>query len=87
MLHPQLVFKMMFILGPAVGSGLYQLGGFTLPFLTVGIWCSLATIALLLILPNVNKNIDIISQNRNEIDFSALAKVCNFYENDCLFYF
>ena len=80
-----LLSRLTIIVGPAVGSGLYQLGGFTLPFLTVGIWCTVATLGLLIILPNVNKNKESTIRNENEIDFNALIKVIDKRMPFCLF--
>ena len=68
-----------FNLGPAVGSALYQLGGFTLPFLVVGVWCSVSAIGLLFTLPNVNKNNNkedtADNANKKKIGFKDLIKV------------
>ena len=69
----------LFNLGPAVGSALYQLGGFTLPFLVVGVWCSVSAIGLLFTLPNVNKNNSkedtADNANKKKIGFKDLIKV------------
>ena len=46
----------MYFLGPALGSLLYEAGGFTLPFLVVGIWCFISAIGILFAIPNVNIN-------------------------------
>ena len=68
-----------FNLGPAVGSALYELGGFTLPFLVVGVWCSVSAIGLLFTLPNVNKNNNkedtADNANKKKIGFKDLIKV------------
>ena len=50
------------LLGPALGSLLYEAGGFTLPFLVVGIWCFLSAIGILFAIPNVN------IQSNTEVD-------------------
>merc|ERR1719210_1337441 len=66
------------MIGPAVGSALYELGGFTLPFLVVGVWCSVSAIGLLFTLPNVNKNNNkedtADNANKKKIGFKDLIK-------------
>ena len=58
---------------------MYELGGFTLPFLVVGVWCSVSAIGLLFTLPNVNKNDNkedtADNANKKKIGFKDLIKV------------
>ena len=45
-------------LGPALGSVLYEAGGFLLPFIVVGTWCMLGAIGILFTIPNVKQTDD-----------------------------
>ena len=45
------------LLGPAVGSALYDAGGFKLPFLSVGSVALAIAILLLFIIPNVRPDV------------------------------
>ena len=42
--------------GPALGSALYSLGGFPLPFLSVGTFGLIVAIALFFVVPDVQSN-------------------------------
>ena len=44
--------------GPALGSALYSLGGFPLPFLSVGTFGLIIAIALFFVVPDVQSNRD-----------------------------
>ncbi len=61
--------------GPALGSALYIAGGFLLPFLVVGIWCTLGAIGILFAVPNVNIDKDVKDDGRRKITLMDLAKV------------
>ena len=72
-------------LGPALGSMLYSFGGFTLPFLVVASVALVNSIALAIVLPNI----EISKKQENEttsirLTFSALIKVW-FHFNDLNF--
>ena len=64
-------------LGPALGSALYQAGGFLLPFLVVGIWCLIGAFGILFTIPNVKSNDDQKDSNddRKKLTLKDLAKV------------
>ena len=47
-----------FVEGPALGSALYSLGGFPLPFLSVGTFGLIIAIALFFVVPDVQSNRD-----------------------------
>jgi len=52
----QTIISLGCMIGPAVGSFLYQLGGFLLPFLCVGFWCLIGAFGILFTIPTINKN-------------------------------
>ena len=63
-------------LGPALGSALYSVGGFLLPFLVVGIWCLLGAFGILFTIPNVKVDDQKDSNdNRKKLTLKDLAKV------------
>ena len=64
-------------LGPALGSALYQAGGFLLPFLVVGIWCLMGAFGILFTIPNVKPDDDQKDSNedRKKLTLKDLAKV------------
>ena len=65
-----------YFIGPALGSALYSLGGFSLPFLSVGILSLLAAILLCFAVPDVqSKPNDSPDQNRKVLSFRGIAKV------------
>ena len=69
------------ILGPAVGSYLYSLGGFTLPFFTFGMLTMVLSLGLVVLMPKIKetkKNLDILNPPKN-LTFSTMLKV-NFIE-------
>ena len=45
-----------FYVGPVVGSALYTVGGFSLPFYAVGGLTTLIAVVMLFIVPNINKD-------------------------------
>lgn len=49
----EMCFGMGYMLGPAVGSGLYMVGGFLLPFLVVGTWCLFIAVCIFFAIPSV----------------------------------
>jgi hypothetical protein len=63
-------------LGPAVGSFLYSLGGFTLPFFSFGLLNILLSVGLILLMPNVKKETQKIEEkNDKKLTFSAMVEV------------
>ena len=63
------------ILGPALGSALYQAGGFLLPFLVVGSWCMLGAIGVLFVIPNVKMDDEKDAPVGKKLTLLDLAKV------------
>ena len=61
--------------GPALGSALYGLGGFTLPFLSVGSVTLLVAILLLFIVPNVKTEEKDKRDAGKSLTFAGLVKV------------
>ena len=76
------------LLGPAVGSALYDAGGFKLPFLSVGSVALAIAILLLFIIPNVRPDVRDKADGGKSLTFAGLAKVrlivytCNFINFD-----
>ena len=64
------------ISGPAIGSALFQIGGFLLPFLLVGSWCLIVAILQLFVLPDINVDDSKNAQIKRNLTFFDLAKVC-----------
>jgi hypothetical protein len=62
-------------LGPALGSALYSLGGFTLPFISVGSVTLLIAIFLLIIVPNVTTEAKDKTDGGKSLTFAGLIKV------------
>lgn len=50
----EMLFGLGYMLGPAVGSVLYQWGGFLLPFLCVGIWCFIGAFGVFFTIPKLD---------------------------------
>ena len=64
------------ISGPALGSALYEVGGFLLPFLVVGIWCLIGAFAILFVIPNVKMDDQKDSnETKKKLTLKDLAKV------------
>ena len=63
------------ILGPALGSALYELGGFLLPFLCVGIWCFMGAFGVLFTIPKVDMNHDTDGTKGKKLTILDLVKV------------
>ena len=61
-------------LGPALGAFLFELGGFTLPFLVVGIIGFLVATSLVFVIPDVKTNTET-SENRKTLTLTDIAKV------------
>jgi Na+/melibiose symporter-like transporter len=61
--------------GPALGSALYQVGGFLLPFLVVGSWCMMGAILVLFAIPNVKVDTEEKTDGRKKLTLLDLAKV------------
>ena len=62
-----------YMLGPAVGGVLYNLGGFALPFITMGLIAMVFSVVLGLVIPNTNGPQDI--QNHSiELRYMALIR-------------
>ena len=51
-----MLFGLGYMLGPALGSVLYQAGGFLLPFLVVGIWCMIGAIGIFFTIPKLEQD-------------------------------
>ncbi len=66
---------MQFFSGPALGSALYSLGGFTLPFVSVGSATFLVAILLLIIVPNVTMEEKDKTERGKALTFTHLLKV------------
>ena len=63
-------------IGPALGSALYSLGGFSLPFLSVGTFGLLVAIALYFVVPDVQANQnDSPDDDRKVLNLRGIAKV------------
>ena len=64
------------ISGPALGSALYSIGGFPLPFLSVGTFGLLVAIALYFVVPDVQANPnDSPDDDRKVLNLKGIAKV------------
>ena len=62
--------------GPALGSALYSLGGFPLPFLSVGTFGLIVAISLYFVVPDVQANQnDSPDDDRKVLNLSGIAKV------------
>ena len=71
--------------GPVVGSGLYQVGGFLLPFLIVGIWCFISAIGISFVIPNVKMNDSEDETEKKKLSFVESLKVnLDYVKNICL---
>ena len=68
-----------FCLGPALGSVLYQVGGFLLPFMCVGIWCFIGAFGVLFTIPKVDMSIDLNAVDGKKLNILDLLKVSYFY--------
>lgn len=63
-------------LGPTLGSALYQAGGFLLPFLVVGIWCTIGAIGVVFAIPDVKmRPEEEADDGRKKLTLMDLAKV------------
>ena len=70
----QIIYYFAF-LGPALGSALYSVGGFYLPFITVGSVAFVAAVLLLFIVPNVKPEKRDKTDGGKSLTFSALIRV------------
>ena len=58
------------------GSILYDIGGFSLPFLIVGTVALIVTISILIVVPNVKKNVDdSLRHNSGSLDIRGALEV------------
>jgi hypothetical protein len=64
-----------FFSGPALGSALYSLGGFTLPFVSVGSATFLVAILLLIIVPNATMEEKDKTERGKSLTFTHLLNV------------
>jgi hypothetical protein len=68
--------------GPALGSFLYELGGFTLPFLTVGSFALVMAVVLCIVVPPVRMDDrDADDADNKSLTFAKLARVGFIVEN------
>lgn len=70
----EMIFGFGYMISPAIGSALYQIGGFLLPYLVVGSWCMLGAIGLFLAVPNVKKTPDNLSSGK-KLTYCEIIKV------------
>ena len=70
----QIIYYFAF-LGPALGSALYNLGGFSLPFFSVGSGALLVAILLLVVVPNVTTDSKEKTDGGKSLTFSGLFRV------------
>ena len=74
-----IVSSLCLTLGPLIGSELYKLGGFTLPFYSVGAFATVMSFALCVFVPNVKDDDkdgkDKKEQDQNQASFLSLLKV------------
>ena len=56
-----------FALGPVLGSVLYSLGGFPLPFLSVGIFGLIISVGLILVVPDVQSDEGDSTDNKGQV--------------------
>ena len=69
-----------YILGPCIGSFLFELGGFILPFEVMGCICSIAAFGLYFSLPsnvNLDSNITIQSKKSMTLLDTLKVRICN----------
>jgi len=71
----EMLFGFGYMIGPALGSALYSIGGFPLPFLSVGTFGLLVAIALYFVVPDVQANAnDSPDDNRKVLNLRGIAK-------------
>ena len=70
-----MISSLILFLGPAVGSVLYQWGGFLLPFLCVGIWCFIGAFGVFFTIPKVDMVVDADGPVGKKLNIVDLAKV------------
>ena len=56
-----------FALGPVLGSVLYSLGGFPLPFLSVGIFGLMISVGLIFVVPDVQSDEGDSTDNKGQV--------------------
>ncbi len=69
----EMFFGLGFMLGPALGSALYSIGGFQLPFLVVGSVAFVVAIGLVFIIPNVKPD-PVVRKTEKLLTYSDLFK-------------
>ena len=80
---------MEYFLGPVIGSALYNLGGFLMPFVTVGSIGILLASCLLFVIPNDvhEKKVDNTINKKEKLSFSRIIKVlAKIYLFNCIAY-
>merc|ERR1719362_1681602 len=70
----EMLFGLGYMLGPALGSVLYQVGGFLLPFMCVGIWCFIGAFGVLFTIPKVDMSIDLNAVDGKKLNILDLLK-------------
>ena len=73
------IYFVCFCSGPALGSVLYQVGGFLLPFMCVGIWCFIGAFGVLFTIPKVDMSIDLNAVDGKKLNILDLLKVSYLY--------
>ena len=69
--------KLLFNSGPAIGSFLYDVGGFPLPFFSTGALALLIAIMLVFSIPDVqSQSYESMEGNNKRLTMKGIAKVC-----------
>ena len=71
----EMFFGLGYMLGPALGSVLYNAGGFMLPFIVVGSIGLIVATALVFVIPNVKPD-PVKAKSEKSLTFKDIAKVC-----------